>query len=306
MFEKLSYSMSVMRASWNVLKRSPGLMLFPLLSTGACLLVIASFAVPLLMTGTHGSANTSMRTMFAPSQNSDGTQTDPAALVLHYAVLFAFYFCNYFVITFFNGALVACAVASLRGEKPSLGYGLGEAFARIHLIAGWALLSATVGVILRAVEERASFLGKIVASLLGVAWAVASYLAVPVLIMEGVGPLEAVKRSSLMLRKTWGERIVGSAGFGIITLLLMLPAVAIVAGGIAMSANGGGSTPMICAIGAAVLYVLLLSLVQSTLTSIFRAAVYLYASEPQLLQNAENQGHGFPVILLSGAMTAKV
>jgi hypothetical protein len=297
MFDKISYSMSVMRACWNVLRRSPGLLLFPLLSSIACGLVIASFAVPMLLTGGNGNL---------PIQHTGNhfSQNPEYFNALHYAVLFAFYFCNYFVITFFNSALVACAASSLRGETPKMGYGLSEAFARIHLIAGWALLSATVGVILRAIEERASFLGRIVAGLLGLTWAVASYLAVPVMVMENVGPFDAVKRSSAMLRKTWGEQIVGSAGFGLIFLVLMLPAVAIIAIGVTLTA-GGNSLPILIAGGAAVVYVVMLLLVQSTLSTIFKAAIYLYASEPNLLADGERRGQGFPVTLLSNAMTAK-
>jgi hypothetical protein len=294
MFGKLSYSLSVARACWNVLRKSPGLMLFPLMSAVACGVVIASFALPIM-------ASSSSHSIF---QNSGGdSSADPLRSVSHYAILFAFYFCNYFVITFFNCALVACAIASLKGETPALGYGLSEATSRIHLIAGWALLSATVGVILRAVEERASFIGRIVAGLFGLAWAVASYLAVPVLVMESVGPIEAVKRSSAMLRKTWGERLAGSVGFSAIFFLLMLPAAALVAGSIAMAANGNHSV-MFVGIAVAVVYVLALVLVQSTLATIFQAAVYLYANDPALLQASENQGHGFPVFLLSNAMIA--
>ena len=36
-----------------------------------------------------------------------------------YGFLFAFYFCNYFVIVFFNAALVSCALIRFNGGEPT-------------------------------------------------------------------------------------------------------------------------------------------------------------------------------------------
>jgi hypothetical protein len=283
MFEKISYTWEVMGASWRVLRQDKEMLLFPLLSGIGCLLVSASFAVPL----------------FAgkmPDFNTDNVQGN----VLYYVGAFLFYFVNYFVITFFNTALIACAVKRLRGGDPTFSEGLSEALARVHLIFGWALISATVGVILRVIQDKAGKLGQLAAGLLGFAWTLLSYLAIPVLVVENKGPIDALKESASLLRRTWGEQLIGNFSFGVIFFLLNIPAIVAIIGGIIFFMQQ--QIPLgitLIAIGA--LYLLVVSLVQSALQAIFQAAVYLYAANPQDPQVTR----GFPVQLASSAISPK-
>jgi hypothetical protein len=285
MFAKLSYTWTLMRSSWDILRRDKELILFPLFSGIACLLVLASFIVPMVMTDA-----------WRPPTDDNATM---AQKVTYYAILFAFYFCTYFVITFFNAAIIASAVRRMEGGEPTLATGFADAFSRIHLIAGWALVSATVGLILRMIEERSEKLGRFVAGLLGVAWTITTFLVVPVLVVERKGPFAALKQSASMLRQTWGEQIAGNFSFGLVFFLLSLPAFAIGALGFMI----GGTVAIVSFVGVAVVYLVVLTLVQSTLQSIFQAAVYLYASgEPGRQQLAT---HGFPVQLVNQAVVAK-
>jgi hypothetical protein len=284
MFAKLSYTWTLMRSSWDVLKRDKELILFPLFSGIACLLVMASFIVPLVMTDAW--------------RPPAGTETT-AQKIVYYGILFAFYFCTYFVITFFNTAIIASAVRRMEGGEPTLATGFADAFSRIHLIAGWALVSATVGLVLRMIEERSEKVGRFVAGLLGVAWTVTSYLVVPILVVERKGPFPALKQSASMLRRTWGEQIAGNFSFGLVFFLLSLPAFALGAVGVMI----GGVAAMVTFIGLAVVYLIVLGLVQSTLQSIFQAAVYLYATGEPARRQLES--HGFPVQLIDRAMVAK-
>src|SRR5262249_35476691 len=123
---------------------------------------------------------------------------DPVA----YVILFAFYAVNYFVIVFFNSALVACAIIRFKGGEPTVSDGLRAASNRLPQILAWALVSATVGIVLRTLESRSEKLGQIAAALVGAAWSIATYFVVPVLVVERVGPVEAVQRSFAVLRKT--------------------------------------------------------------------------------------------------------
>ena len=200
MFGKLSYTFSLMSASWRVLRKDKALLIFPVLSGICCLLVITSFAVPIVAGGEEGAEATGN--------------------ALYYVVLGAFYLCNYFVIFFFNSAVVACAVIRMKGGDPTVGDGMRAAFSRIHLIFAWALVSATVGLVLRVIEDRSRAVGAIIAGLLGMAWTVVTFLAVPVLVVEKAGPLTALKCSTQMLKHTWGEQLIGNFSFGIIFLLL--------------------------------------------------------------------------------------
>ena len=279
MFRKISYTWRLMMTSWDVLKKDKALLLFPLLSGLSCLVVLASFAVPMWLTGA-----------WAPPKH-EATQ---AQQVIYYGTLFSFYLANYFVITFFNTAIISCALLRMAGGEPTVGDGFREAAARLPQIAGWALLSATVGLILRVIEDRSEKVGRIVSGLLGMAWTVLSYLVVPVLVVERKGPVEALKSSSALLKKTWGEQLIGNFSFGGVFAILMLPAIGLVVFGYL----SGSAVALIACVALAVVYLLALSLVQSALQSIFQAAVYLYArdgSEPA----------GFSTDMLSGALRPK-
>jgi hypothetical protein len=280
-----------MRASWDVLKRDKGLLIFPLLSGISCLLILASFAIPIYQS----------HAWHPPARDAQ-----PVQQVMYYGALFCFYFANYFVITFFNAAIMACAVSRLQGGEPTIGYGFSVAMSRIHLILGWALLSATVGLVLRIIEDRSKRVGEVVAGLLGMAWTITSYLVVPVLVVEQKGPFAALKQSASLLRKTWGEQLVGNSSFGFLFFLLVLPAIALVIGGGYVASSMHSAAPIVACIGVAVVYCLILSLVHSALQAIFQAAVYLYAAQPAGVAAGTSGGpQGFPVQLLSQAMAAK-
>ncbi len=256
-----------MRASWEVLKQDKELLAFPLLSGLCCLLILASFAGPLVALADWQAASDGMVAGAARAIDaSDGNFT--AAELARIAALFVFYCCNYFVIIFFNAGLIACAEIRMEGGDPSVSDGLRAAWVRLPAIAGWAVLASTVGLVLRLIEERSSIAGQIAAALAGMAWSLTSFLVVPILVIENEGPISALRRSASMLKTTWGEQIIGNFSFGLIFLLLALPGVVLVVAGI-----GAGNVPVIIL---AVVYFLLIALVQSALQGIFQAALYLY------------------------------
>jgi len=267
---RIAYTFSMMRASWEVLKKDKELLLFPILSSICCLLVLASFVLPLYWTGA-----------WRPPTEEEG----PVAQAAYYAIMFLFYFSNYFVIIFFNSAIAACAIYRMRGGNPTLATGLRAAMARLPQIVGWALVSATVGLILRIIESRSRKVGQIVAAILGAAWSVMTFLVVPILVVERKGPITAAKESVLLLKKTWGEQLIGNFGFGLLFFLLGL---------LALIPFGLGAFVPVLALrvvffGAGVVYLILLGLVQSTLQTIFQAAVYLYARDGRAPQGFDRR-----------------
>src|SRR5438132_13892219 len=124
---------------------------------------------------------------------------------LFYVGLAIVYFVTFFVSIYFNAAVMGAAMIRLKGGDPTISDGLKVARENIKRIAGWALVTATIGLILRAIAERFGFLGRIIAGALGAAWGIVTYLVVPVLIFEKIGPWAAVKRSGCLLRQTWAE-----------------------------------------------------------------------------------------------------
>ena len=282
---KFATSWSLVKASAAVLRSDRELLVFPLLSGLATLLVVASFALPFLAAGGL------LHLRDIAGQHGGLAAGD-------YAMLFLFYLCQYAVIFFFNTALVGAAMMRLDGDNPTLADGLRLAWSRLPAIVGYALIAATVGMLLRALEQRAGFIGRWVIGLLGVAWTVATFLVVPVLAATDVDPIRAVKESATLLRRTWGENLIGNAGIGIAFGLLFM-AVALAGAGVMMLAIATHSAPLIAlVIVAFVLAFVLLGLVQSALQGIYAAALYRYATDG-------NVGGGFDAALLGQAFRVK-
>jgi hypothetical protein len=213
-----------------------------------------------------------------------------------YVVVFAFYFCNYFVITFCNAALISCALIRFNGGEPSVGDGLSAAASRLPQILAWSLVSATVGCLLKVVESANEKAGQFISAILGTAWAIMTYFVVPVLVVEKVGPFEAIQRSVAILKKTWGEALVGRMGMGFFLFLLALPGVVLMAMGVFVLA-GPMQVVGFGLIALAVIDFLLYGAVSSALQGIFVGALYQYAShgsvpdgfQPESLERAFRQ-----------------
>jgi Family of unknown function (DUF6159) len=282
MFARFSYTWQLMQASWSVLKRDKTLILFPLFSSIACILVVLSFTTPFFFVDLRSWAHSSRHL----------TQGERIEM---YAYIFAFYFVNYFVITFFNVGIISCACLRMIGEEPTFAGGLRVAFQRIHLIAGWALVSATVGLVLKIIESYNKRIGRIIAEVLGAAWTIVTFLVVPVLVVEKKGPIAAFKESVALLQKTWGTQLIGSFSFGLILFMFLIPGFIVIF--FATYLMAAVSIPLgLLLIGLVVAYILALALVQSTLHSIFQAAVYMYT------QGVPDETHSFSMQLLRDSM----
>ncbi len=282
MFKRISNSWALVKASAAVLQADKELMLFPIISFVLSVLVLITFAVPSVLAGLFDST----------------ALADSGIPLAGYIVGFLFYVVQYFVIFFCNTALVGAALIRLRGGDPTVSDGFRIATARIGPIMGYALIAATIGMILRAISERSGALGKIVVSLVGIAWNVATFLVVPVLAAENIGPIDAVKRSSEYLRKTWGEQIAGNAGMGAVFGLLSFGTIL---GGIALfiAAAMTESGLLMAVVGVGTIVSLMgLALVSSTLAGIYAAALYRYAAEG-------DAGNFFSPDLVKGAFQRK-
>src|SRR5512135_2733488 len=172
MFTRLSNSWELLKASARVLLADKELVVFPIFSTIGVLLVTLTFALPVFF------SNFFDRALF-------GGRIEALGLV----VAFLFYVVQYTVIFFANTALVGAAMIRLRGGDPTVSDGFRIAGSRMGPIIGYALIAATVGMILRAISKRSNGIGRLIVSLVGLAWNVATYLVVPVLAVENVGPL---------------------------------------------------------------------------------------------------------------------
>ncbi len=255
MFEKFARSWTLVKASAAVLRADKELLWFPVISSIAAFLVAVSFVVPSLMAGLF----------------------DRGAGPLSITVGFLFYLSQYFVIFFFNSALIGAAMIRLDGGDPTVADGLRIARSRIGPILGYAAIAAVVGLLIRALERRSKRLGSMVARVLGAAWTVSTFLVVPVLVAQNVGPIDAIKESFSLLKKSWGENLIGNVGLGLVFGVLMFAAVALGISVVVAAAMTAGSTAAIVLGGVVGLGLIALAATQAALTGIYQAAVYRYA-----------------------------
>lgn len=281
MFERLSRSWGLIKASAGVLAKDKELLVFPLLSAACTLLVAAAFLLPALGLGAL-----------------DGLRSGGGVSFAAYLLAFLFYLAQYFVIFFFNTALVGAAMIRLDGGDPTLRDGLRIASGKLVPILGYAAIAATVGMLLRAVQERAGFIGKLVSGALGVAWTLASFLVVPVLVTRDIGPIDAVKESALLLKKTWGENLIGQGGVGLVFGLLFFVLALVGVAAIVAAALTGSGTLIVLVVALVIAALLLAALIQAALSGIYSAALYRYAV-------GEGGSEGFDAQLLGQAFRAK-
>ncbi len=250
-FDRLSNGWSLAMNSFKVLRENKQLIIFPLLS-GICILaVLASF--------------------FAISWNAgiwdEESEFESLNTPLTMLITFGFYLVNYFVVVFFNTALIHCTRMYFHGEEVSVRAGMQFAFSRIGVIFSWAFFAATIGLLLKTIQENSGWLGKIITGVLGVVWSVATFFVVPVIAYEKAGPLEAFKRSSGLMKQKWGESLGATFSFGIIQFLGFL-----LVGGLLFLVGSLVNTYV--GIGLAVLGMFLVFAIMSAAETIFVSAVY--------------------------------
>jgi hypothetical protein len=259
MFDKFSRSWELVKASASVIRSDKELLLFPVFSGLAAMLVIGTFAIPTVA--------------FRLLENGAG----PVGYVLG----FLLYLCLYFITFFFNAALVGAALIRLEGGDPTVADGFAAARAHIVPILGYAAIAATVGMVLQSLKNKENnLIVRMFASGLGVAWTLATFLVVPVLVVENVGPIDALKKSVDLLKRTWGENAIGNVGigfaFGLLTILAIIVAVALVI------ASAMVSPKLAIVVGVIAIFgIVMLGIVQSALSGIYSAALYRFAVDGQ-------------------------
>ena len=275
--ERISRGWALTKQSWGVLKSDRSLVIFPKLSAIFALIAVAVIWLP----------TASMSGVLAGEAINEH---DP----VYYVAAAATAYVSTFIAVFFNVALAACAVRSLRGEDTTVGERIRAAMQRLGPILGWTLVAATIGLVLRLLQDRIPLAAKIAVWIAGAAWAVATFFVIPVLALERSGPWQSIKRSVAVVKARWGEGATGTVAISAVTVLVV---VIVMVGGAACGIvlfAAGLQQLAIAVIAIAVAAVIVVSIVSSALTEIFRVAVYQYAVtgatpgafDNALLQNA--------------------
>ncbi|MEL7222332.1 MAG: DUF6159 family protein [Bacteroidota bacterium] len=254
LFDRLGQGWKLGIKSLEIIGAHPKLLLFPVLSGAALVMILLSFGGAFLgLTG----FDPQMMEAFFQKMESLGE-------VAFWAIAFVFYLVTYFVIVFFNVALVHNARLIFAGEEPSIRAGIRFSAQRSHQILAWAALAATVGLVLKIVEDK---LGSLVSGILGFAWSLATYFVIPTLAAEDIGPAEALRRSSRVIRERWGESI--GAGFSLGLFNLAGIVIAILGGVVfSMAIHPGVGVPV------GILLFFLTLIVNGAARNIFLTAAY--------------------------------
>jgi hypothetical protein len=205
--------------------------------------------------------------------------------VYHYIIIFLTYFGLAFIATFFNVCVVYTTKVRFEGGNATFGESLKFGFSRLGLIFQWSLIAASVGLILRLLDNLAERFGKIgeivmriIIGMLGLAWSILTIFVVPVLVYEGLGPIDAIKKSAQVIKHTWGESLIKSIGLGLVQFLVFALIILLSGGLTYVLSSAFQEMGLLIGIGVGVLMVLLVGLIFSVASTIFNTALYVYAN----------------------------
>jgi hypothetical protein len=272
-----SESRAVTKQAWGVIKENPYMLAFPVVS--AILAVLAVLVV--------GGAGVAALGWSDVEQSAASGEVSDSTVWIGVVVLVIAAYLATLITQIFMGGLVKCADEELQGRDSSFGAGLSAAFKRLPALMGWAGIETAVGWLLSAIRGNGdnnvivTILRLVIASLLAVAWSVITFFVLPLIILRGKGPVEAIKESVSVIRETWGMQIAGGVRIGgLIALVAVLPGIlfTLVGGFIAISGTPAAGVP-ISAVG--VIVIILAQVVISAMRAIFSVAMLHYVEDRQ-------------------------
>ena len=261
---RFSRSWEITKQTFHVMKQDKEILLFPILSGIFSIILFLIFVFP----------------FFVAAFVKKSVGGEPLLL---YLGIFAFYFIVTFTTVFFNAGVVHIAKTRFEGKNATFMEGIKAGFKNIGKLIQWALVSATIGLILNILSSKAEqqkgilgLIARMAVSLIGLAWAIVSVFVVPAMVLKGIGPFSALKQSAMAIKKTWGESLIRYYGLGLTKLvctvigglILLLPGILILL---------GGSLYGLVLIGLFVVYFMILSIIFSSANTIFNTALFMYA-----------------------------
>jgi hypothetical protein len=243
------------KKSWALLRANPSLMRFPLYGAAAtivCAVIVVGPGLYLIDDG---------EVLFG----------GPLAVIGFYLLALIGFF--------FSVGLAATADMIFHGREATVGDGIAVARSRFSQIAGWAAVSTVVGLVLSALENQGA-VGQIVGRLLAVGWSLITFLAAPVVALEGTGPFATMKRSAGLFKSRWGQQVTGNIAIGgAVFLLAILPSMALIAAGVLIWTSAGFVGALLVILG--VIGFAIGVLISSALSGIFGVALYRYALDSE-------------------------
>jgi hypothetical protein len=256
MFRRIKSGWQLTKKSWGVFRSNPGLVRFAIASGVLSLLAVVLVVGPGLYL-------------------IDAESQVIGVILVAVGIYLAAYISIYFAI-----GLAHSADRLMQGEAVTFGEGMAVAGSRAGAAAGWAFVSVVVMTIVRAIQERFGVAGAIVGGLAAAAWGVFTFLAIPVIAIEGTGPITTLKRCAHLVKSRWGEQVTGTVTIGAaVALFGILPGVLLIVGGVALWATSGVGGAALIAAGLVI--VVIAALIQQVLSTIFGVALYRYVADEQ-------------------------
>jgi len=286
LIDKIQRSVRLLRSSVAVIQAQPKLLLFPLMIAVFTTAIAFFFLVPIIFvpTGYHLTQGQHWQALahklFVAHPGPDHGDTFTVGPWLG-AYLLALYLISMFCATFCNVAFYTEVMAALNGRAVSFGHGFAVAQSRVKSILVWSLFAGLVGVLIRQLEDRLSFVGRFIVGLIGTVWSVASVFAIPVLVREEptANPVKILGHSAGTIKRAWGELLTGFVGLqganALVIWMTVVLAVVSLAAAFAIS-----NFWILIPIGATwVLGLVVYSYVAGVASQVYLCALYIYASE---------------------------
>ena len=274
-FATIGRTWDLFKMSWRVLMKDKELLWFPIMGFIGVAIIAGIFLAIAFATGSFDRLEATI------NESSNAVAGEDKINVLDVVLYVIAFVLVTFVTVFFNAALIAAAIERLRGGDPTVRSGLKATMPHIGNICGWAIIAASVGLILQAARANTdNFLGRIALAIVGGVWAYMTFFTIPVLVVKGYGPFQAIKESASLFKRTWGEQVTSNIGFGIFQFVAII--LAIIPAAIVFAVN-----PIAGVVVGVPLVVLALGIVNA-ISGVFKAALYEYAAEGVIPQGFEN------------------
>ena len=286
---KFGRSWLLFKSSVFIVLKHKKLLIFPVLTLFCTGLILLFFLTPIALQKTGYSYSQFAhwkavgQTVFVESAASSepGGRSELSLKPLGMVYSAAIYLVSMFLATFFNVAFYHEILNALKGQPVSIRAGLGFGCSKWKPILMWALFAGLVGLIIRTLEEKLSFVGQWIVGLIGLAWSVAAVFVIPAIITEErtVNPLTMLKISAITLKRTWGESLIGYVGLQFGSMLVLLGSLGMFAGAVAVSFWLNNFWILAAAGFVWLVGIFAFSYVMSVASQVYRCALFVYASE---------------------------
>ena len=216
----------------------------------------------------------------------------------HLAIWFVFYLLVSVITVFWNAAIIASAYERLSsGTNPSFSYGIGQAMKCLPQILVWGIVAGTVGLFIQILEGLSHsedsplplrFVAGLASFMLGVAWWIATFFVIPIIVLEKAGVLDVMGRSTELFERTWGEDVTSHIGTGLLMTLCIVILFFISIPLMTMGEVGVILGMVMLAVG-----ILFAVLFFSTVDAVNRASLFYYAKTGEMPPMAAKVGIRF-------------